>query len=82
MGSSEFVSATETKMFDRLPEGFRIPSGIYINAGLGPGTSHSGRVSLTSDQVKTQASVGKYKTTYVRFTTDDPWPTTLQGTAA
>lgn len=81
MGSSEFVSATETKMFDRLPEGFRIPSGIYINAGLGPGTSHSGRISLTSDQVKTQASVGKYKTTYVRFTTDDPWPTALPGAA-
>lgn len=82
MGSSEFVSATETKMFDRLPEGFRIPSGLYINAGLGPGISHSGRVSLTSDQVKTQASIGKYKTTYVRYTTDDPWPTTLQGAAA
>lgn len=81
MGSSEFVSATETKMFDRLPEGFRIPGGVYINAGLGPGTSHSGRISLTSDQVKTQASIGKYKTTYVRYTTDDPWPTTLPGTA-
>lgn len=81
MDSSEFISVTETKMFDRLPEGFRIPSGIYINAGLGPGTSHSGRISLTSDQVKTQASVGKYKTTYVRYTTDDPWPTTLPGTA-
>lgn len=81
IGSSEFVSAAETKMFDRLPEGFRIPSGIYINAGLGPGTSHSGRISLTSDQVKTQASAGKYKTTYVRYTTDDPWPTTLPGTA-
>ena len=81
MGSSEFVSATETKMFDRLPEGFRIPGGVYINAGLGPGTSHSGCISLTSDQVKTQASIGKYKTTYVRYTTDDPWPTTLPGTA-
>ena len=80
--SSEFISVTETKMFDRLPEGFRIPSGIYINAGLGPGTSHSGRISLTSDQVKTQASVGKYKTTYVRYTTNDPWPTTLPGAAA
>ena len=82
MSSSEFVSATEMKMFDRLPEGFRIPSGLYIDAGLGPGTSHSGRISLTSDQVKTQASVGKYKTTYVRYTTDDPWPTTLPGAAA
>jgi hypothetical protein len=82
MDSSEFISVAETKMFDRLPEGFRIPSGIYINAGLGPGTSHSGRISLTSDQIKTQASVGKYKTTYVRYTTNDPWPTTLQGTAA
>lgn len=81
MDSSEFVSATETKMFDRLPEGFRIPGGVYINAGLGSGTSHSGRISLTRDQVKTQASVGKYKTTYVRYTTDDPWPTTLPGTA-
>jgi hypothetical protein len=79
MDSSEFVSATETKMFDRLPEGFRIPSGVYINAGLGPGTSHSGRISLTSDQVKTQASVGKYKTTYVRYTTDNAWPATLPG---
>jgi hypothetical protein len=77
MSSSEFVSATETKMFDRLPEGFRIPGDVYINAGLGPGTSHSGRISLTSDQVKTQASVGKYKTTYVRYTTNDPWPATL-----
>jgi hypothetical protein len=82
MDSSEFISVTETKMFDRLPEGFRIPSGVYINAGLGPGTSHSGRISLTRDQVKTQASVGKYKTTYVRYTTDDAWPATLPGTAA
>lgn len=77
MDSSEFVLAAEMKMFDRLPEGFRIPSGIYINAGLGPETSHSGRISLTSNQVKTQASVGKYKTTYVRYTTDDLWPVTL-----
>ena len=82
MGSSEFISVTETKMFDRLPEGFRIPGGVYINAGLGPGTSHSGRISLTNDQVKTQASIGKYKTTYVRYTTDDPWPTVLPGAAA
>lgn len=81
MDSSEFALATETKMFDRLPEGFQIPSGVYINAGLGPGTSHSGRISLTSDQVKTQASVGKYKTTYVRYTTGNAWPTTLPGTA-
>ncbi len=81
MDSSEFALATETKMFDRLPEGFQIPSGVYINAGLGPGTSHSGRISLTRDQVKTQASVGKYKTTYVRYTTDGAWPTTLPGTA-
>ena len=79
MDSSEFISVTETKMFDRLPEGFRVPSGIYINAGLGPGTSHSGHISLTSDQVKTQASVGKYKTTYVRYTTNDAWPATLSG---
>lgn len=81
MGSTEFVLATETKMFDRLPEGFRIPSGVYTNAGLGPETAHTGRVSLTSDNIKTQASVGKYKTTYVRFTTDDAWPATLPGTA-
>jgi hypothetical protein len=82
MSSSEFVSANETKMFDKLSLGFQIPSGTYINASLGPGTSHSVRISLTSDQVKTQASIGKYKTTYVRHTTDDPWPTTLPGTAA
>ncbi len=81
MGSSEFGSTTETKMFDRLPEGFQIPDDVYINACLGPGTSHSGRISLTSNEVKTQASVGKYKTAYVRYTTNNPWPTTLPGAA-
>lgn len=82
MDSSEFVSATETKMFDKLPQGFQIPSGIYLNAGLGPGTSRTGSITLSSNKISTQASIGKYKTTYVRFTTDNPWPTTLQGTAA
>jgi hypothetical protein len=79
MDSSEFVSATETKMFDKLPQGFQVPSGIYLNAGLGPGTSRTGGITLSSNKISTQASVGKYKTVYVRFTTDDAWPATLPG---
>lgn len=82
IGYTEIISATETAYINPLPQGFQPTPGIFITVELtGPGTSRSGGVAVDGNRVRLQASIGQYRTAYITYSTHEPYPTELPGTA-
>ncbi len=83
IGYTNVINATEMVYTNSLPLGFRPAQNVFVTGtSTGPGTSRTGGVAIDGTRIRWQSTVGNWRTAYARYTTDDPWPTTLQGTAA
>ena len=82
IGYTEIISVAEVVYINPLPQGFQPTPGIFITGeSTGPGTSRSGGVSVDGSRVRLQASIGQYRTAYITYSTHQPYPTQLPGTA-
>lgn len=83
IGYTNVINATEMAYTNSLPLGFRPSQNVFVTGtSTGPGTSRTGGVAIDGTRIRWQSTIGNWRTAYARYTTDDPWPTTLQGTAA
>lgn len=83
IGYTNVINATEMVYTNSLPLGFRPAQNVFVTGtSTGPGTSRTGGVAIDGTRIRWQSTVGNWRTAYARYTTDDPWPTTPQGTAA
>ena len=82
IGYTNVINATEMIYTNSLPLGFRPAQNVFVTGtSTGPGTSRSGGVAIDGTRIRWQSTVGNWRTAYARYTTDDPWPTSLPGTA-
>ena len=82
IGYTNVINATEMVYTNSLPLGFRPAQNVFvIGISTGPGTSRTGGVAIDGTRIRWQSTVGNWRTAYARYTTDDPWPATLPGTA-
>lgn len=82
IGYTNVINATEMVYTNSLPLGFRPAQNVFVTGtSTGPGTSRTGGVAIDGTRIRWQSTVGNWRTAYARYTTDDPWPTTLPGTA-
>lgn len=82
IGYTEIISVAEVVYINPLPKGFQPTPGIFITGeSTGPGTLRSGGVAVDGSRVRLQASIGQYRTAYITYSTHEPYPTQLPGTA-
>ena len=83
IGYTNVINATEMVYTNSLPLGFRPAQNVFVTGEpTGPGTSRTGGIAIDGIRIRWQSTVGNWRTAYARYTTDDPWPTTLPGAAA
>jgi hypothetical protein len=83
IGYTSVINATEMVYTNSLPLGFRPAQNVFVTGtSTGPGTSRTGGVAIDGTRIRWQSTVGNWRTAYARYTTDDPWPISLPGTAA
>lgn len=83
IGYTNVINANETVYTNSLPLGFRPAQNVFVTGtSTGPGTSRTGGVAIDGARIRWQSTVGNWRTAYARYTTNDPWPTTLPGAAA
>ena len=82
IGYTNVINATEMVYTNSLPLGFRPAQNVFVTGtSTGPGTSRTGGVAIDGTRIRWQSTVGNWRTAYARYTTDDPWPISLPGTA-
>lgn len=82
IGYTNVINATEMVYTNSLPLGFRPAQNVFVTGtSTGPGTSRTGGVAIDGTRIRWQSTIGNWRTAYARYTTDDPWPITLPGTA-